>query len=214
MEMKSDIVSNSPTNSTAKIKLNIGSGFKRFDGYANVDDDPGVKPDYVVCLDDNKLILPFEDNQVTAVIAHHVLEHIGEGFIRLMQELYRICEHGTIIDIRVPHHFHEIFINDPTHKRPITVEGMRLFSKKYMDESIRSMGSSNGMAYKFHVDFEVAWYDYVHDPFYRPMMEDFYKRQSEGKVSEQESFQFQRLFREANNTTLETLMKLVVVKET
>lgn len=198
---------------TTKMKINIGSGFKRFDGFLNVDDDPIVKPDYNVCLDDPALVLPFPDSSVEAVIAHHILEHIGTGFIRLMQELYRVCDHGALIDIRVPHHFHEIFINDPTHKRPITVEGMRLFSKKYMDESIRTMGSSSGMAYKFNVDFEIAKFDYVHDPFYIPMMEDFYRRKQAGQVTEQEEFAFQRLFREANNTTLETLITLVVIKE-
>jgi predicted SAM-dependent methyltransferase len=197
----------------SKLKLNIGSGFKRFDGFLNVDDDPGVNPDYCVTLDDPNLVLPFEDDSVDGVIAHHILEHIGTGYIRLMQELYRVCCHGALIDIRVPHHFHEIFINDPTHKRPITVEGMRLFSKRYMDESIRSMGSSNGMAYKYHVDFEIVKFDYVHDSFYAGMLEDFRKRQTEERTTPEEEFAIQRLFREANNTTLETLMVIVAVKE-
>ena len=194
------------------MKLNIGSGFKRFDGFLNVDDDFGVYPDFVICLDDVNIKLPFEDNSVDEVYAHHILEHIGTGFIPLMIELYRVCSHGAIIDIRVPHHFHEIFINDPTHVRPITVEGMRLFSKKYMDESIKSMGSSNGMAYKYHVDFEIVWFGYTYDSFYHEMMNDFYARQKEGKTTPQEEFAFTRLFREANNVALETLMKLVVIK--
>lgn len=195
------------------MKLNIGSGFKRFDGFLNIDDDVGVNPDFVVCLDDKNIKLPFEDNSVDEVYAHHILEHIGTGFIPLMIELYRVCSHGAIIDIRVPHHFHEIYINDPTHIRPITVEGMRLFSKKYMDEHIKNMGSSNGMAYKYHVDFEVAWFGYTYDSFYHEMMNDFYTRQKEGKTSPQEEFAFTRLFREANNVAMETLIKLVVVKE-
>ena len=196
-----------------KLKINIGSGFKRFDGFVNVDDDKIVEPDYLVCLDDVNLVLPFDDNQVEAVIAHHILEHIGTGFLRLMQELYRVCAHGTLIDIRGPHHFHERFINDPTHKRPITVEGMRLFSKKYMDEHMKTMRSSTGMAYKYNVDFEIGWFGYEYDSFYHGMMKDFQDRQAEGKVTPQEEFAFQRLFREANNTTTETLIKLVVIKE-
>jgi predicted SAM-dependent methyltransferase len=196
---------------TSKLKINIGSGFKRFDGFLNVDDDPIVEPDYVVNLEGGKL--PFEDSSVEAVIAHHVLEHIGQGFIPLMQELYRVCCHGAILDIRVPHHFHELFINDPTHKRPITVEGMRLFSKKYMDEHMRTMKSSSGMAYKYNVDFEIAWFGYEYDSFYHDMMKDYYARKEEGNTSLQEDFAFIRLFREANNTTTETLIKLVVIKE-
>ena len=193
------------------MKINIGSGFKRFDGFMNVDDDPGVNPDFLVNLNKDKL--PFEDHSIDEVIAHHILEHIGENFIPLMIELYRVCKHGTIIDIRVPHHFHEVYINDPTHVRPITVEGMRLFSKKYMDEHIKSMGSSNGMAYKFNVDFEVVWYDYTYDVFYHEMMKSYNERKEQGKTSPEEDFMYVRLFREANNVAVETLIKLVVIKE-
>lgn len=194
-----------------KIKINIGSGFKRFDGYKNVDDDPLVYPDYIVDL--NKGLLPFEDNQITGVIAHHILEHIGDGFLTLMKELYRVCEHGAILDIRVPHHFHEIYINDPTHVRPITVEGMRLFSKKYCEEHVKSMGSSNGMALKFGVDFEIVDFSYTYDPFYHDYINSYYKALEEGKTTPKEDWDFQRLFREANNVAMETLIRMVVIKE-
>ena len=111
------------------MKLNLGSGLKRYDGYLNVDYDPLVNPDYIVDIE--KGDLPFEDNSVDAVIAHHILEHIGENFLHFMQELYRVCKDGAIIDIEVPHHRHENFFGDPTHKRPITVEMLKKFSKKY-----------------------------------------------------------------------------------
>jgi predicted SAM-dependent methyltransferase len=195
------------------LKVNLGSGFKRFDGFVNVDDDILVKPDYICNLDDINIRLPFDDNSVDEMICHHILEHIGTGFIPLMQEIYRVCCHGAIIDIRVPHHFHEIFINDPTHKRPITVEGLRLFSKKYMEEHMRSMGSSSGMAFKYNVDFEIVDYDYTYDSFYHEYINDYRKRQSEGKTSPKEDWDFHRLFREANNVAMETLIKLVVIKE-
>lgn len=193
------------------MKINIGSGYKRFDGFMNVDDDPGVNPDYIVDL--NKGVLPFEDNSIDAVIAHHILEHIGDNFIPLMIDLYRVCKHGTILDICVPHHFHEVFINDPTHVRAVTVEGMRLFSKKYMDEHIKTMGSSNGMAYKYNVDFEVVWYDYTYDSFYDQMIQSYKARQEAGTTTPEEDFMYVRLFREANNVAIETSMKLVVIKE-
>jgi predicted SAM-dependent methyltransferase len=193
------------------MKVNLGSGFKRIDGFVNVDDDPLVEPDYIVNLEKDKL--PFENDSVDEMVAHHVLEHIGEGYIPLMQEIYRVCKHGAIIDVRVPHHFHEIFINDPTHKRPITVEGMRLFSKKHMAEHIKTMGSSTGMAFKFNVDFEIAWYGYTYDHFYHEMMKDFETRKEKGETTPQEEWAYMRLFREANNVAMETLMKLVVIKD-
>jgi predicted SAM-dependent methyltransferase len=193
------------------MKVNLGSGYRRIEGFVNVDDDPLCEPEYLVNLEKDKL--PFEDNSVEEMIAHHILEHIGEGFIPLMQEIYRVCKHGAIIDIRVPHPTHELFLNDPTHKRPIMVEGMRLFSKKYMDEHLKTIRSSSGMAYKFNVDFEIVYYNYIYDTFYHSMIESFVKRQSEGKTSKEEEWAFERLFREANNVAMETEIKLVVIKE-
>jgi SAM-dependent methyltransferase len=193
------------------MKINIGSGFKRFEGYMNVDDDPLVSPDFIVDLNSGKL--PFDDNSVDAVIAHHILEHIGPAFIPLMIDLYRVCKHGALIDIRVPHPMHDIYRNDPTHVRPIMVEGMRLFSKKYCQEHVKSMGSSNGMALKFGIDFEIVSYDYTYDPFYHDYMASYNQAKAEGKTTPQQDWDYVRLFREANNVALETLMTLVVLKE-
>ena len=116
------------------LKINLGSGLTKFDGFLNIDDDPLVNPDYFVQLDDVNIKLPFEDNSVEEIKAHHILEHIGEGFIPLMKELYRIAEHGCILDIIAPHHMHDVYYGDPTHKRPITVPVMYMFSKSYCDK--------------------------------------------------------------------------------
>ena len=87
------------------MKINIGGGFKRYDGFVNLDADPLTNPDYLVRLGED--VLPFEDNTVDEVKAYHILEHIGPGFFQLMKELYRVAEHGCILDIIVPHHFQQ-----------------------------------------------------------------------------------------------------------
>jgi ubiquinone/menaquinone biosynthesis C-methylase UbiE len=181
------------------MKINIGAGYKRYPDYINLDSDKNCKPDYIVNLELDKL--PLKDNSVTHVIAHHILEHIGEGYFHLLKELYRVCEHGAIIDIRVPHHNHEVFHNDPTHRRPITVEGIRLFSKKVNQYEIETNGTSSTLGLMFDVDFEIVSFDYVYDPFYHKIMQTNTHEQNE------------RLFREAVNTTLETHIVLTVVKE-
>lgn len=181
------------------MKINIGSGYKRYPDYINIDSDINCNPDYVVNLELDKL--PFENNTVTHIIAHHVLEHIGEGYFHLLQEIYRVSKHGAIIDIRVPHHNHEVFHNDPTHRRPITVEGMRLFSKKVNKYEIETGGTSSTLGLMFDVDFEIVSFDYVYDPFYHNIIKTNTPEQNE------------RLFREAVNTTLETHIVLTVVKE-
>lgn len=167
----------------------------------DVDSDPNCKPDYHVNLDDKNLVLPFDDNAVEYVIAHHILEHIGEGYFKLLQELYRVCKSGAIIDVRVPHPCHEVYLNDPTHKRPITVEGMRLFSKKFNELEIqRGGGSSSTLGIMFDVDFELVDYNFVHDGFYDAI---------KPKLSQEE---LQRLFREALNVCIEIHMKVQVIK--
>lgn len=180
------------------MKINIGSGYKRYEGVINVDQDKNCNPDYVVNLEKDKL--PFNDNEVDYVIAHHILEHMGEGYFNLLQELYRVCKNGAIIDIRVPHPNHEIFLNDPTHKRPITVEGLRLFSKTYNELEIQRGGSSSTLGLMYNIDFVIIGYNYIHDPYYNEIKKKMKKPALE------------RLFREALNTTLEIHVKLMVNK--
>jgi len=181
------------------ININLGGGYKRFNGYLNVDNDPNCKPDYLCNIETDRL--PFEDSSVNKVIAHHILEHLGDGYFHILKELHRVCKHGAIIDIRVPHHGHEVFYNDPTHKRPITVEGLRLFSKTFNQRDIAIGSATSTLGLMFDVDFEIVSYDYVIDPFYEEIIKRNTPEQNE------------RLFREALNTTIEAHVVWKVVKE-
>lgn len=181
------------------MNINLGAGYKRYPGFVNVDADPNCNPDYLVDLEKDRL--PFDDNTVEKVIAHHILEHIGDGYFHLLKELYRVCKHGAIIDIRVPHPNHEVFLNDPTHKRPITVDGLRLFSKKHNRMEIERGGASSTLGIMNDVDFDIISYEFIHDPFYDEI---------KPKLSQLE---LERLFREALNTTIEIHIKLMVVKD-
>ena len=194
--------------SSQPIKINLGAGYRPSPGYVSIDADPNCKPDIIADLERCKDVkLPLQDSSVDEVRAHHVLEHIGPGFLDLMREIYRICAHGAKIDIAVPHHFHETFINDPTHKRPITVEGLRLFSKAYNRLEIERGGSSSTLGLMLDVDFEIVEFQYIHDPFYDGLLQKL-QTQHDPELEEYA----QRLFREANNTTLETRVWLMVVK--
>ncbi len=181
------------------MKINLGSGYKRYPNFINIDSDPNCKPDHIVNLETDTL--PFSDNSVDSVIAHHILEHMGDGYFHFLKELYRICKHGAIIDIRVPHPNHEIFLNDPTHKRPITVDGLRLFSKQFNNLEIQRNGTSSTLGIMHNVDFEIINYEFIHDPYYDELKKTLPHPQLE------------RLFREALNTTLEIHVQLMVVKD-
>lgn len=183
------------------MKINLGSGYKRYNDYINIDSDINCNPDILVNLDDKNLRIPIDDNSVSRIIAYHILEHIGEGIFKLLQEIYRISKHGTLIDIRVPYHLHEIQFSDFTHRRFITVEGLSLFSKKRNYNDIRLGGTSSTLGIMFDVDFEIVSYDFIYDHFYDEILKT---------NTDEQNF---RLLREAANVALETHVVWSVIKE-
>jgi hypothetical protein len=181
------------------MKLNIGSGYKRIEGFKNVDHDPLTNADYSFNLEDGRW--PFEDSSIEEIRAFHILEHIGEGFLHVMSEIYRISKNGAIIDIAVPHHRHENYFGDPTHRRPITVQMLKQFSKKYCDWHKEYYGSSSGFAPRLKVDFEIVEFDYSVEGEYLELKE-------QGKFEELEA-----LAKKFNNVYVDVYIKLVVIKE-
>ena len=61
--------------------------------------------------------LPFADSSVESMISHHCLEHIGPGFIALMDECYRVLKPGAPFRIIVPLFPSTTAVEDPDHKR-------------------------------------------------------------------------------------------------
>jgi ubiquinone/menaquinone biosynthesis C-methylase UbiE len=181
------------------MKLNLGAGDTKLDGYVTCDYDKNTNPDYVVDLE--KDALPFEDNTVETVVAHHILEHLGEGYFNCLQEIYRVCKHGAIVDIRVPHPRHDSFLADPTHRRPITVVGLQLFSKKFNKHCREHGYASSRLGEYFGVDFEILDYRYIPDDTARTKMQAFAQQQIEDYANEH------------NNIVSEIHIKLLVIKE-
>jgi SAM-dependent methyltransferase len=61
--------------------------------------------------------LPFPDGSIRSIISHHCLEHIGGGFLHLMDECHRVMESGAIFRIIVPLFPSYSAVADPDHKR-------------------------------------------------------------------------------------------------
>src|SRR3989344_7891429 len=113
------------------MKLNLGCGFRRYDGFVNVDRAPECKPDVVWNLEQTPW--PWKTDSVEEIKLEHVLEHLGESiqsYLDVWKEMYRICQPGAEIFITVPHWRHDNFHHDPTHVRAITPEGIRLFDQE------------------------------------------------------------------------------------
>lgn len=83
-----------------KLKLNLGCGYDKREGYLNLDIDPKCKPDKVC---DVTKALPFKDSEVTEILLLDVLEHvIIESAYDVLRECYRVLEFGGTLLIRVP----------------------------------------------------------------------------------------------------------------
>jgi len=112
------------------MKLNLGCGYKKYEGYVNVDSAPQCVPDVVWDLD--KTPWPWEDSSVEEIKLEHVLEHMGqttEAYLAIWKEMYRVAKDEAVIDIMVPHWNHENFYHDPTHVRAITPIGIAMFDQ-------------------------------------------------------------------------------------
>ena len=147
-------------------KLNLGCGSDLKKGYINVD--KFGSPDKKVDLE--KFPWPWKDNSVKKVLLKHTLEHLGadtKTYLNIIKELYRICKPNAIIEIIVPHPRHDHFLNDPTHVRPITPDGLMLFSKKANRLWEKNGISNTKLGLFLDVDFEIISSTYDLDPVWQ-----------------------------------------------
>jgi len=80
------------------MKLNLGCGDKKMDGYINID--VCGTPD--VCFDLSCFPWPFEDNSADEVFSSHFLEHVLD-YEKTILEIHRILKPDGIIHFHVPH---------------------------------------------------------------------------------------------------------------
>lgn len=159
------------------MKINIGSGSKRYPEFLNIDSDPNSDVDFVVNLETDRL--PFEDNSVEYVLAHHVLEHLGDGFFHCIQELYRVCKDQAIIDVKVPHPRHDTFLIDPTHKRSILPHSLDMFSKTRNKRDMDAGGCETPNGFIYDVDIYVLDYKPTLDDYWLPKFQTMTEEECE-----------------------------------
>lgn len=73
--------------------------------------------DLVMDLDAVDVRLPFADSSIQSVISHHFFEHVGEGFIPLVDEIYRVLRPGGILRAITPLFPSTTAVEDPDHCR-------------------------------------------------------------------------------------------------
>lgn len=185
------------------MKLNLGCGFNKAEGYLNVDASAECAPDQVVDLE--QLPWPFDDDCAEEIQMSHVLEHLGaapDTFLDIMKELYRVCRDGALVRIVVPHPRHDSFIIDPTHVRPILPETLRMFSKSVNREWRENGAANTPLGLYLDIDFELESVNYILDPSWQGPLQ-------EGKIEEAEVFEAMNRY---NNVVGEIQCVLKAVK--
>jgi len=173
-------------------------------GWVNVDSVPDCNPDMVVDLE--QFPWPWPDNSVEEILLSHVLEHLGEQrdvYLGIIKELYRVCCHGAKIQIMVPHPRHDHFLWDPTHVRPILVEGLQMFDQALNRQWIANKWANTPLGVYLGVDFRIAKYQYVLDPLFQERYQN----------KELDAQKLQELMRTHNNVCQQINIEWVAYKE-
>jgi hypothetical protein len=162
------------------------------------------EPDQLVDLEATPW--PWEDDSAQEIQLRHVLEHLGattDGYLAIIKELWRICKPGAQVRIVVPHPRHDHYLNDPTHVRPITVQGLEMFSQKRNREWRKKGIPNTPLGLYLGVDFEIVSFDVLPDEPWR-------SRLQKGKIKPAELQEAMRLY---NNVIMETTIVMRAVKD-
>ena len=139
------------------MKLNVGCGFNQLDGYLNVDAFADCRPDLIWNLE--RTPWPFPDDSIEEIVAHHVLEHLGqstEAFFGIVKEIYRVMQHDGTVFVTVPYPTHPTFFTDPTHVRAYTADTFAMLSRaKNLDWSARGVNMTM-LALMLDVNFDTV----------------------------------------------------------
>jgi len=85
---------------TSPLKVNVGCGQEPFQGWVNLDLDPGAKADILWDIKDG---LPFDNDSCAFIYSEHFLEHIPvvDG-VRFLAECHRSLHPGGVVRIGMP----------------------------------------------------------------------------------------------------------------
>jgi hypothetical protein len=75
------------------------------------------------------------------------------------------------VTVTVPHPRHDHYLNDPTHVRPITPQGLEMFSQKRNREWIGKGHGNTPLGLYLGVDFELTKVDVVPDEPWRSRLQ-------------------------------------------
>jgi predicted SAM-dependent methyltransferase len=111
------------------MKLDLGCGQNKREGFKGVDVAAGPVVDFVVDLEKFPW-KEFADGSIEEIHASHYVEHTPD-LIKFMDEVWRICADGAKITIIAPYYTSIRCWQDPTHKRAISEATWLYFNKEW-----------------------------------------------------------------------------------
>lgn len=122
-----------------KVKIDIGCGKNKKEGYIGIDIDPNSDADIIA----SALNLPFDDSSVDEVYSSHLVEHFSpEEAQKFFDEVYRILKKGGTAYLKIDRDWTKkrLLAKDPTHKhryeKKELLEMIDRFSKKEIRDKI------------------------------------------------------------------------------
>ena len=108
------------------MKLNIGSGQKRLDGYKNIDTYPSDQTDMFGDLD---VAIDLPDACADEILLDNVIEHV-DSVVHAMKELRRLLKVNGVLRIYTPHFTSHSLWRDPTHRHHLSYFSFDMFCKE------------------------------------------------------------------------------------
>jgi SAM-dependent methyltransferase len=131
----------------APLRLDLGCGDRKRDGFVGVDVWAG--PDVDVVCDLERYPWPWEDDSVDEIFCSHYAEHVRE-FSPFMDEVYRVLKVGATATIVGPYYTSMRSFQDPTHHSALSEARFLYYNRRWREQNRLSH-------YPIRADFDAAF---------------------------------------------------------
>ena len=140
------------------IKLNLGCGNDIRKGYINIDREKLDGVDVVHDL--NKFPYPFKKNYFDEILSLGTIELLDD-FLKVVEELHRICKNGGIIKIRSPAFPNMCSAQDPLTKKFMTYNTFEYFKDGGFDYYSKVRFKTLKREYIFSLNPKLKWLSFL-----------------------------------------------------